>query len=148
LDLAQNWQNLETAWGTQWGDWQNQGEPEVNRSTQTRNNTNGGDFGFGGTSLSTETQTQTEIVREVQRQTREGTRLNVAVNERVQRSGPFLTRTDIVPFMRSRAIEFRGTGMRPNTRVLFLLILIEEQFLNSVHRLIQHLLPLVLKAVH
>jgi hypothetical protein len=39
------------------------------------------------------------------------------VFERTQKSGPFLTRTDIVPFMRSRAVNFRATGMRPNTRV-------------------------------
>ena len=55
------------------------------------------------------TSTQTETITK--------TRINVEPFTRTQRTGAFITRTDIVPFMRSREVQFTATGLRPNTRV-------------------------------
>ena len=113
LDLASNWQSLQNAWGTNWNDW--------NTTTSFRDTerrvagflTGGGSAfegdGHGALDEVTIEQTDTTV--------RTGTRLNVEVFNRTQSSGPFVRRTDIIPFMRSREIQFRATGMRPNTRL-------------------------------
>ena len=117
LDLASNWQSLKDAWGTNWNEWSNDGEPTRTREVK------GVAFVRGGTgSLSDNLADVHNAIDDVkitttQDQVRTGTRLNVETFERTQKSGPFLTRTDIVPFMRSRIIRFSATGMRPNTRV-------------------------------
>ena len=117
LDLASNWQSAQQAWGTNFGEWNNSGaasEREVSRRFHsfdgTENRTNGNGTETHGALDEVEVETS-------QDQVRTGTRLNVDVFNRTQRSGPFLTRVDIIPFMRSRLIQFRGTGMKPNTRV-------------------------------
>ena len=119
LDLASNWSNLKDAWGTNWNEWNNDGQPTENREvhgvafvrggTGSLENFEGRPGSHGAIDDVTITTTQDQV--------RTGTRLNVDVFNRTQKSGPFLTRTDIVPFMRSRLVQFRGTGMKPNTRV-------------------------------
>jgi hypothetical protein len=119
LDLASNWQNLKDAWGTNWNEWNNDGPPSSTREV------NGVAFVRGGTGSlenfegrpGTHGAIDDVTITTTQEQVRTGTRLNVDVFNRTQKSGPFLTRTDIVPFMRSRLVQFRGTGMKPNTRV-------------------------------
>ena len=117
LDLASNWQSLKDAWGTNWNEWSNDGDSVQTREVRgvafvdLETDERGGDFlnGHGAIDSVKVTTTQDQV--------RTGTRLNVQTFERTQKSGPFLTRTDIVPFMRSRIIRFAATGMRPNTRV-------------------------------
>ena len=122
LDLASNWQSLKDAWGTQWNQWSDDGEKVTTREVKgvafirggsgslAKENNDTGEFQSHGAIDDVEITT-------TQDQVRTGTRLNVQTFERTQKSGPFLTRTDIVPFMRSRIIRFAATGMRPNTRV-------------------------------
>ena len=119
LDLASNWENLKDAWGTNWNEWNNDGAPSSTREV------NGVAFVRGGTGSlenfegrpGTHGAIDDVTITTTQEQVRTGTRLNVDVFNRTQKSGPFLTRTDIVPFMRSRLVQFRATGMKPNTRV-------------------------------
>ena len=119
LDLASNWSNLKDAWGTQWNEWSNDGDARTNREVRgiARLQFTGereGTFAVGGSAHGA---IDDVLIETQQDQVRTGTRLNVDTFSRTQKSGPFLTRTDIVPFMRSRLIQFRGTGMKPNTRV-------------------------------
>ena len=123
LDLASNFQTIAQAFGTQYGDWNDVGEPrEISREVRgtafvNQGDGNQGEVGvgtFGGTTHGAIDDVKIETAQD---QVRTGTRLNVTPFNRVQRSGPFLTRTDIVPFMRSRLVQFKSTGMRPNTRV-------------------------------
>jgi hypothetical protein len=118
LDLASNWQTLGQAWGTQWNEWNTESsssESEVlGRAWVGPNATGSLALDPNNTAHGAIDDVRTTTTEE---QVRSGTRLNVDVFERTQKSGPFLTRTDIVPFMRSRAVNFRATGMRPNTRV-------------------------------
>ena len=123
LDLASNWQNLKDAWGTQWNEWKNEGASrEVSREVRGTAFVRGGTGTLNNNFVGNDGQRTHGAIDDVlvttqQDQVRTGTRLNVDVFNRTQRSGPFLTRTDIVPFMRSRLIQFRATGMKPNTRV-------------------------------
>ena len=119
LDLASNWSNLKDAWDTNWNEWNNDGQARENREVH------GVAFVRGGTGSlenfegrpGTHGAIDDVTVITTQDQVRTGTRLNVDTFSRTQKSGPFITRTDIVPFMRSRSVQFRGTGMKPNTRV-------------------------------
>ena len=122
LDLASNWQSLDQAWGTQWNEW------NTVSSTQSREvrgvafvdfqgaGGNQGGVGFGSFG-DAHSALDDVVVSTVEEQVRTGTRLNVDTFSRTQKSGSFITRTDIVPFMRSRVVQFSATGMRPNTRV-------------------------------
>ena len=113
LDLASNWQSLQNAWGTQWNEWNTtSSETQEERRVAGFLQGEGSAFEGGGHGALDEVTTTT-----TEQQVRTGTRLNVEVFNRTQSSGPFVRRTDIIPFMRSREIQFRGTGMRPNTRV-------------------------------
>jgi len=122
LDLATNLQTIAQAFGTQYGDWNDNGAPREKREVLGTafvglgDGTQGevGSGTFGGTSHGAIDDVK---ITTTQSRVRTGTRLDVTPFNRVQRSGPFLTRTDIVPFMRSRLVQFKATGMRPNTRV-------------------------------
>jgi hypothetical protein len=122
LDLASNFQTVAQAFGTQFGDWNDVGEPRETvevRGTAFTNLGDGTQGQVGSGTFGGEAHGAIDDVKitTTQEQVRTGTRLNVTPFNRVQRSGPFLTRTDVVPFMRSRLVNFTATGMRPNTRV-------------------------------
>ena len=122
LDLASNFQTIAQAFGTQFGDWNDTGEPRETREVRGTAFVSLGDGNQGQVGVGTfggEAHGAIDDVKVItsQDQVRTGTRLDVTPFNRVQRSGPFLTRTDIVPFMRSRLVRFSGTGLRPNTRV-------------------------------
>jgi hypothetical protein len=123
LDLASNWQTLGNAWGTQWDEWNtvagSQQESREVRGTAFLNLGDGTQGPVGAGSFAGDAHGAVDDVKitTTEERVRSGTRLNVSVFERTQKSGPFLTRTDIVPFMRSREVKFAATGMRPNTRV-------------------------------
>ena len=123
LDLATNFQTVAQAFGTQYGDWNDVGAPRETvevRGTAFVDLGDGtqGQVGSGSFASGTNHGAIDDVkITTTQDQVRTGTRLDVTPFNRVQRSGPFLTRTDIVPFMRSRLVQFKSTGMRPNTRV-------------------------------
>ena len=113
LDLASNWQSAQQAWGTQWNEWNTtSSQTEERREVAGFLTGTGTAFEGGGHGALDEVTTTT-----TEQQVRTGTRLNVEVFNRTQSSGPFVRRTDIIPFMRSREVRFVATGMRPNTRV-------------------------------
>jgi len=121
IDLASNWQTLGQAWGTQWSEWNRQGDQSVETQVRGTAFVNLGDGNQGQVGAGSFADAHGAIddvhIKITEEQVRTGTRLNVSAFDRTQSSGPFLTRTDIIPFMRSREIKFAATGMRPNTRV-------------------------------
>lgn len=117
LDLASNWENLKDAWGTNWNEWSDSGAPSSTREVKGVAFVRDGTGSLSDNLAGSHSAIDDVKITTTQDQVRTGTRLNVDVFNRSQKSGPFLTRTDIVPFMRSRLIQFRGTGMKPNTRV-------------------------------
>ena len=108
------WENMDTAWGTQWGDWQDTvtGRTVVGESSQTiaGNTTLRGDTLF-------QEQTQVTTTTTQQRQTRQGVSVSVTPETQTQRIGDRVTRTDIVPFMREITVTFIARRLKPNTRV-------------------------------
>lgn len=83
-----NWEELEDAFGTQWNDWQElwTGREESGSTTTTRTV-----------------------------EGRSGERLNVESETIRRRIGDRVIDTSIVPWMRSRDIDFLAHGMKPNT---------------------------------
>lgn len=108
------WENMDTAWGTQWGDWQDTvtGRTQVGQSSQTvaGNTTLRGDTLF-------QEQTQVTTTTTQQRQTRQGVNISVTPETQTQRIGDRVTRTDLVPFMREITVTFIARRLKPNTRV-------------------------------
>jgi hypothetical protein len=103
---TQAWQNLANAWGTQFGDWNT---IWTGGTTETRVNNiiNGGN-------LRSEQITSTTTVG----QQRQGLRAEIGVPQtQTQSIGESVRDVNLIPFMRSRVINFTVTGMKPSTRV-------------------------------
>lgn len=119
LDIATPLQAIADGIGTQYGDWNDTGAPSSETVTHgiafvQPHQTRGGSFNLGGAAHGA---VDDVTITTTQAQSRSATTITATPFTRTQRSGPFLTRTDIVPFMRSRQVQFVATGMRPNTRV-------------------------------
>ena len=106
------WENMASAWGTQWGSWEDVGAAQVTSTTQTLNTqgTNNSGTGTSNSSLFTTTTTQ-------QNQTRQGVSIDISASTESQSLGEKVIDVAFAPFMRSRAIDFTAWRMKPNTRV-------------------------------
>lgn len=108
------WETMATAWGTQWGNWQ---DTITGRTTVGQTSTTvAGNTQVRGDTLFQE-QTQVVTTTTEQRQTRQGVSLSVTPETQSQRIGARVTNTTIVPFMRSVNVAFIAKRMKPNTRV-------------------------------
>lgn len=112
LDLYSNWLNLQNAWGTQWGTWE-----EVSSSTSSSSTsqtfidvTNGGGGTLTTTSVATDTTTTT-----LSNQIRTGTQLNVNRTQNTYEFGSYVTDLNIQPYLRPKQIRFSAVGLKPNT---------------------------------
>jgi hypothetical protein len=99
---ADNWENLANAWETQWGDWETVWSG-TNSSTQVRQQ--------GGNEITTVTTTTSGD------ETRDGITATVVPETREVRLGNRLVDVNIIPFMRSRVINFTAYGIKPSTRM-------------------------------
>ena len=96
---ADNWEFLETAWGTQWGNWESLWQGV---QTETIN------FGNG---ISDTTSTTT------QRQQRTGTGIDVSTTTVTNNLGTRVVSATLIPFMRSRIVAVNATRLKPNTQI-------------------------------
>lgn len=96
---ADNWERLEQAWGTQWGNWETVWQGTTVDSEQTA----------GGATEVTETTTQ--------RRQREGTGIDVTTTTVVNDLGNRVVSATLLPFMRSIVVNFRASRMKANTKV-------------------------------
>jgi hypothetical protein len=108
---ADNWENIERAWGTQWGAWEDTWQGVSNDTNVIGVNTvfNGNRIALRTTRQTTETTTQ--------RQARQGTGINVETNVVRTDIGNRVVSSSLIPFMRASVIRFRADRMKPNTRV-------------------------------
>lgn len=108
---ADNWENLERAWGTEWGAWENswQGVTTTTFASPIGLPAGNGLVQFGTLRQTVETTTQ--------RQERVGVGINVETSTVRTDLGNRIISTSLVPFMRSTIVRFRGERMKPNTRV-------------------------------
>ena len=108
LDMnTQAWEQLANAWGTQWGSWST-----IPGSQKTTRRTRGGYWGWNyGQSFSRTTVTTTN------RETRSGTQLNVGKPFAKEVDlGESVRDTSLTPFMRSRVIQVKATGLKPSAK--------------------------------
>ena len=114
IDMASNWLQLENAWGTQWGAWQEVRTVDaatlINASTDTKNVTNSD----GSKDVTTLTQT---IVNSQTTLATTGTYLQNQVTDNTLNLGTFVTGIDIMPYLKSSTIAFKASGMKPNTKL-------------------------------
>ena len=108
LDLYSNWINLQNAWGTQWGTWQEVG---TTTSTSTSSQTFI-DVTRGGTTTSVATDTTTTTINN---QARSGIALNVNRTQNVYEFGSYVTDLNIQPYLRPKLVRFNAVGLKPNT---------------------------------
>jgi hypothetical protein len=96
---ADNWEFLQRAWGTQWGNWETMWQG-VQSDT----------INFGnGVSETTATTTQ--------RQQRTGTGIDVSTTTVTNNLGTRVVSATLIPFMRSRIVGINATRLKPNTRL-------------------------------
>lgn len=96
---ADNWEFLQRAWGTQWGNWES-----IWQGVQTDT------INFGnGVSETTSTTTQ--------RQQRTGTGIDVSTTTVTNNLGTRVVSATLIPFMRSRIVGINATRLKPNTRL-------------------------------
>jgi hypothetical protein len=99
VDLYSNWVNLERAWNTQWGAW-------------TESN-----IAVGPTSLTNESLTS-QTTASIDRQSQEISRqLTTQPSDSSIYVGEFVTNVSLNPFIKSRFIYFRASGLKPFARV-------------------------------
>lgn len=121
--------------GTQWGEWSTNwsGETATSTSVEIEEDqiinvtTNEDTFDIdGGTQTDVIQTTETETVRTTEtvttttiesQQTRVGVNTNLNIGTITQSLGEKVVDTSFVPFIRSRRIFFRATGMKPDTRL-------------------------------
>ena len=108
LDLYSNWINLQNAWGTQWGTWQ-----EVGTTTST--STSSQTF-IDVTSSGTLTSVATDVATTtINNQTRSGIALNVNRTQNIYEFGSYVTDLNIQPYLRPKLVRFTAVGLKPNT---------------------------------
>ena len=113
LDLYSNWLNLQEAWGTQWGGWE-EVSSSTNSSTQvdtTLSTVTGG----GGASVTTSATSTTTTTTTTSAQTNAGTQLSVNNTQNVYEFGSYLTDLNIQPYLRPKLVKFTAFGLKPNT---------------------------------
>ena len=123
-NTSDNWETLANAWGTSWNDWQTvwQGV-DVQTSSNINNN-----YWFdtistrkpeGGGFNTYNKVTQNQTVTTTNQQIRDGLRASVSYppDTKTTDFGTRVVNVNIVPFMRSRVINFSARGLRANTNV-------------------------------
>lgn len=101
-----NWQFLANSWGTEWGSWQTVNRDISTRTEETRAN-RGGRAGNLTTNITTTTLGQQ----------RTGIRNIIVPETQTQSAGTSVRNVNLVPFMRSRIVDFKAVGMKPNSKV-------------------------------
>ena len=109
LDQLINVFNENEALGTIWNEWETNwtGSTRVGASRGVRNET-----GVG------ERYIRTDFHQKTGERTRDGIRLNVDSNAVETDLGDRVVDVSFVPFIRSREVYFKGTGFKPNTRLI------------------------------
>lgn len=104
------WENLASAWGTQWGSWDtlwsSQSVEEITTFGTQANQ-------FGGRTDGTVTEQFTTTSTQ---QRRSGSQLQVSATQVDQNLGENVIDTNIIPHIRSRTIACNAVGLKPNTR--------------------------------
>ena len=113
--------------GTNWNAWQTAwtGEPVRTGSFTTNTGTSPwqtvGTFTGGRSGRTTDIQTRNVVTRTTDRFTqpiserRSGTQMGVIPGKTTENIGEFIVDTSIIPWMRSKEVNFNATGMKPNT---------------------------------
>ena len=96
------WQTLANAFGTEWGSWRNVFR-DVDRRREVNTNRRG--------------TTRTNIETTTVGQERTGTRINVIPETLQQSLGESVRNVNIIPFIRSKIINFFACGLKPRARV-------------------------------
>ena len=114
LDLASNWINLDNAWGTQWGNWNT-------LSSQTTTATAGNIYTLSDVTNDNGSRDITYLTNQVTTTTttqhRSGIDLSTYTTSNQYDLGTFVTDVSILPYIKSIAIRFYASGLKPNTRV-------------------------------
>lgn len=109
--LAQNWINLQHAWGTEWGNW----TTTVVENCEPVTTTSSSCQSVSGGTLNSTTTSVLQSTSTIQQQV--GTQLNNAVSTQQYNLGNFVTNISILPYIPTATIQFAGTGLKPNTRL-------------------------------
>jgi len=108
-----NWAEMSNAWETEWGDWETAWQ-----GVERREEVTGVDVSFLGAVGIPIIRPITETVETtLQRQVREGVTVTRTSETQTTDLGPRVVSANLIPFMRSRVVNFSGARMKPNTRV-------------------------------
>lgn len=106
--------NFQGVLGTKWNSWQtNSQSVDVNRTVQLQQSTFRNHRGQTRTNNRSTTTTQTTITNN---QSRSGTNTSLGFDTVEQDLGERIVDLNIVPFIRSRDISFKATGLKPGTQ--------------------------------
>lgn len=115
IDLYSNWQQLDNAWGTQWGSWE-----ETSSSVQKNNRdivTTSSAVAVGNRVTTTTLNYQNQITTTTSNQSRTGTDLNVSSTEGTYDFGSYVSDITLQPFIKPQVIVFKAYGMKPRARL-------------------------------
>lgn len=115
---AASWNSLVRASGTVWEDWETTwtGTSVRNVSNTATTVTSRANTAGGVTTTNTTTRVIVNDVTTTERQEREGTQLRASITNQRTDLGDRVIDTSVIPYMRSRAVNFTAYGLKPNTR--------------------------------
>jgi hypothetical protein len=117
LDLTQNWQTLDKAWGTQWGNWTE--IPDTEKATKLLVAGSKKETGNFDSDSGLEDKTTTQTLETISKQYQQaGTQLNSSVIDKSTFNlGTYVTDVSIQPWLKSSVIKLYIRGMKPKTRL-------------------------------
>ena len=116
IDLYSNWQQLDNAWGTQWGTWEETSSSTVINSRDRIGGT-ASTVQVGNQLVTTTLDYINQTTTTTSNQSRTGTDLNVTKTDNTYDFGSYVTDINLQPYIKPQIVGFVARGMKPRTKL-------------------------------
>jgi hypothetical protein len=112
IDLASNFTNIASAFGTQWGNWSTTSTASSENSSTAQTSSSTDAYGNIINSFNTQTVATTTTTQQ-----RAGKSLSTSVSTNQYNLGTYVTDVSLLPYVRSIPVQVTIHGMKPYTRI-------------------------------
>ena len=116
IDLYSNWQQLDNAWGTQWGTWEETSSSTVVNSRDRIGGT-ASTVQVGNQLITTTLDFVNQTTTTTSNQSRTGTDLNITKTDNTYDFGSYVTDINLQPYIKPQIVGFVARGMKPRAKL-------------------------------